>query len=64
MGKILKCRDLGSDCDEVIRGGSTLEILIKAAQHAAQRHPDVKITSELQAKAKASIKGEDPSARA
>lgn len=64
MAKVLRCRDVGSNCDEVIRGNSALEVLIKAAQHAASRHPEIKLTPEVQAKAKAAIHDEDASCSA
>jgi len=54
--KTLKCRDVGVDCDEVIRGSSEAEIMQKAAAHAQGCHQGVRITPELQAKLKAAIK--------
>ena len=57
-GKVLKCRDVGVDCDEVIHGHNEAEIMQKAAQHAAGCHQGVKITPELKAKLVAAIKDE------
>jgi predicted small metal-binding protein len=57
-GMVLKCRDVGVDCDEVIHGHNEAEIMQKAAQHAAGCHQGVQITPELQAKLKAAIKSE------
>ena len=57
--KVLKCRDVGVDCDEVIRGNNEAEILQKAAAHAKGCHEGVQITPELQTKFKAAIKDED-----
>lgn len=56
--KVLKCRDVGVDCDEVITGNSEAEILQKAAAHAKGCHQGVRITPELQTKLKAAIKEE------
>ena len=58
MAKVLKCRDVGVDCDFEARGNSVDEILLKAAQHAAGCHKGVQLTPELQAKIKAAIKEE------
>jgi predicted small metal-binding protein len=59
--KMLKCRDVGVNCDEVIRGNSEAEILQKAAAHAQGCHQGVKMTPELQTKLKAAIKDEPQS---
>ena len=56
--KVLKCRDVGVDCDEVIHGNSEAEIMQKAAAHAKGCHQGVQITPALQAKLKAAIKEE------
>ena len=59
MGKILKCRDVeGADCDFVARGNDEAEIFQQCAAHAQSAHPDVQMTPELLAKAKAAIKDE------
>ena len=57
--KVLKCRDVGVDCDEVIHGHSEAEILQKAAEHAKGCHQGVQLTPELQTKLKAAIKDEE-----
>ena len=38
MAKVLRCRDVGIDCDFVARADSEEEILKKAAEHAAATH--------------------------
>ena len=58
MGKVLACRDVGVNCDEVIRGQDETEILRKAAEHAKGCHNNVQLTPEIQAKLKAAIKDE------
>ena len=58
MGKVLKCRDVGVDCDFEVHGKDEAEILQKAAEHAAGCHQDVALNPELQAKIKTAIKDE------
>ena len=38
MTKVLACREVGVDCDLVLRGETEEEILKKAIEHAAQEH--------------------------
>lgn len=58
MGKILRCRDVGVDCDFEARGKDEAEILQKAAKHAMGCHSGVKMTPELQAKIRSAIRDE------
>jgi predicted small metal-binding protein len=58
MGKVLKCRDIGVDCDFEAHGSDEAEILQKAAVHASASHQNVQVTPELQDKIKAAIKDE------
>ena len=58
MGKVLKCRDVGVNCDFEAHGQDEAEILRKAAEHAKGCHQDVPMTPQLQAKIKAAIKDE------
>ena len=58
MGKVLKCRDVGVDCDFEAHGETVEQILQQAAEHAKGCHLGVQITPELQAKIKAAIKDE------
>lgn len=37
MGKILRCKDAGIDCDSFARGATEEEVLGKAAEHAKKR---------------------------
>ncbi len=55
MGKILRCRDVGVNCDTEIRGQNEQEILQKAAEHAKTCHTGVQLTPQLQAKLKTLI---------
>ena len=56
MGKVLKCRDVGVNCDFEARGNSEAEILQQAAAHATSCHQGVQLTPELQAKIRSAIK--------
>ena len=53
--KELKCRDMGVDCDFVIRGKSEEEIFVKAAEHAKSAHHMRVIPPELAEKARTAI---------
>lgn len=58
MGKVMKCRDVGVDCDFEARGATEEDILRQAAEHAKAAHNMEQIPPELLAKAKAAIKDE------
>lgn len=53
--KELRCRDVGPDCDHVIRGKTEDEIFAKAAEHAKTAHHMMEIPPELIEKARAAI---------
>ena len=59
--KVLKCRDVGVDCDFEVHGKDEAEILKKAAEHAAGCHQGVEMTPAVKAKIVASIKEEKSS---
>lgn len=46
MEKILKCKDLGVDCDFVARGKTEEEVLKKASEHAKKDHNIKKVTKD------------------
>ena len=58
MGKVLKCRDVGVNCDFEAHGQTEAEILQQAAEHAKGCHQGVKMTSELRTKIIAAIREE------
>ena len=58
MGKILSCRDVGVDCDFVVRGKDEADILRQAAAHAKGCHSGVQMTPAVQAQIRAAIKDE------
>ena len=58
MAKVLHCRDVGFDCDGVIRAETEEEILKKAAEHAQTTHSMKEITEEVVEKVRAAIRDE------
>ena len=58
MAKVLRCRDLGFDCDAVIRADTEQEILKQAAEHAKAAHDMNEIPAEVGAKMRAAIREE------
>jgi predicted small metal-binding protein len=55
--KVLRCRDVGFDCDKVIRAASEEEILRQTAEHAQKVH-GTEVTPEVAEKVKSLIKEE------
>ena len=58
MAKVLRCRDVGADCDFVAQGATEEEVLQKAAEHARKDHGFEGIPPELVAKVTAAIRDE------
>ena len=58
MAKVLRCRDVGFDCDAVIRAETEEEISKKAAEHAQTAHNLKEITEEVVEKVRAAIRDE------
>ena len=56
MAKMLRCRDVGVDCDAVIRAKTEKELMRKVAEHAKTVHGMSKIPPDMIAKVKAAIK--------
>jgi predicted small metal-binding protein len=56
MAKMLRCRDVGVDCDGVIRAKTEEELMKKVAEHAKTAHGITEISPDLAAKVKGSIK--------
>ena len=59
MTKVLRCRDVGVDCDFVARGATEDEVMAKAEEHACTDHGFTGIPPELADKVKASIHDEE-----
>ncbi len=55
--KVLHCRDVGFDCDGVIRTQSEEEVLRQAAEHTQTQH-GVQVTPELAAQVRRQIRDE------
>jgi predicted small metal-binding protein len=56
--KVLKCRDVGVDCDFVARGQTEQEVMRKCEEHARTEHDMDQIPAELAVKVKAAIRDE------
>jgi len=56
MVKMLRCRDVGVDCDAVIRAETEEELMRKVAEHAKTVHGMSEIPQDLARKVKAAIK--------
>ena len=56
--KVLRCRDVGFDCDGVVRAESEEELLRQVAEHAQTVH-DVEVTPELVEQVKSLIRDEE-----
>lgn len=58
MAKILRCNDVGLDCDFVAKADTEEEILQQAAEHAAAAHDMKEIPEDVLAKVRAAIRDE------
>ena len=58
MAKVLRCRDVGKDCDFEARAETEEEVLKKAAEHAEAVHNLKEIPDEVLAKVRAAIRDE------
>lgn len=58
MAKVLRCRDVGMDCDFVARAETEEEILKQAAEHVQTVHNMKEIPEELVEKVRAAIRDE------
>jgi len=58
MAKVIRCRDVGMDCDFEARAETEEEILKKVAEHAGTTHNMTEILEEVLAKVRAAIQDE------
>jgi predicted small metal-binding protein len=58
MAKVLRCRDVGMDCDFEARAETEEELLQKAAEHAEAVHNLKEIPEEVLAQVRAAIRDE------
>jgi len=56
MAKVIHCRDVGFDCDGVIRADTEEEALQQAAEHAKEVHGLDEVTDEVVAQVKAAMR--------
>ena len=58
MTKVLRCSDVGFECEAVIRAETEEEVLKKAAEHAQSVHNLKEISDEVVEKVRAAIRDE------
>ena len=58
MAKVMRCRDVGMDCDFEARAETEEELLKKVAEHAWATHDMTEISEEVLAKVRAAIQDE------
>ena len=58
MAKVLHCRDVGFDCEGVVRAGTEDEVLQQAAAHAQSVHNVTELTEDIVEKVRAAIRDE------
>ncbi len=58
MEKVIHCRDVGFDCDGIIRAKSEEEALKLAAEHANSAHGVKEVTAEIVEKIKSVMREE------
>ncbi len=47
MSKVVHCRDVGFDCDGIVRAETEEEVLKKVAEHAKSAHNVEEVTAEI-----------------
>jgi predicted small metal-binding protein len=62
MEKVIHCRDVGFDCDGIIKAHTEEQALALAADHARNVHGVRQITPEIVEKIKSVMREEEPSA--
>lgn len=58
MTKVLKCRDLGTDCDFVARAETEEDLFKIVAEHGKEVHSMEEVPPEMLEKARAAIREE------
>ena len=58
MTKVMKCKDVGFDCEAVVRAETEDEVLAQAAAHAQSVHGVEEITPEIADAVRAAIRDE------
>jgi predicted small metal-binding protein len=58
MAKVVSCKDVGVDCDFVMRGETTEDILQQAAEHARTVHNMTEIPPDVAEKLLGAVRDE------
>lgn len=58
MAKVLKCRDVGFECDAEVRADSEDEVMAQVAAHAREVHGVQEVPAQVAARARANIRSE------
>jgi predicted small metal-binding protein len=58
MAKVLRCKDVGFDCEGVVRADTEEEVLQQAAEHAQTVHNLKELTEDVVEKVRAAIHDE------
>ncbi len=58
MTKVLKCRDVGFDCDAVVRADTERAVLEQVAQHAKSAHGMEDVSPEVVEKIRSVMRDE------
>jgi predicted small metal-binding protein len=58
MAKVIRCRDVGFDCEGVIRAESEAEAIAQAAEHAQTIHGLTEINDEVVQAVRAAVRDE------
>ena len=56
--KVIHCRDVGFDCEGVVRANTEEEVVAMAAEHAAEVHGVTELTPEIVEAVKSAIRDE------
>jgi predicted small metal-binding protein len=59
MAKVVHCRDVGFDCDGVVRAETEEEALVQVAAHATTVHNLESVSEEIVAKVREVMREED-----
>lgn len=59
MAKVLRCRDVGMDCDFVAHGDTDEEIMQQAAEHVRVVHNMEEVSPEVAEQVRAAIRVEE-----
>ena len=58
MEKVIHCKDVGFDCEGIVRANSDQEVIQLAAEHAKSVHGVTELTNEMVEKVKSVIRDE------